>query len=305
MGFVSVHGHGVRSLGAVILGALFVACGGPPASRFPDGQSALERMHASQECSRGLRGEASLDYIGDEGRVRAKLLYMAVLPDSLRLDVTTPFGAVIATLTSDGKQFAFTDLRQNKFLHGPAKGCNVRRLTRVPVPTSALIQLLRGEAPVLVHAPEQVSLSYHNPLFGRGHYVVRIVGKNAAQEEVDLVPLPEDRDRPWAEQRVRITGVRIRQQGVLLYQAEMRGHHPVETASPRQDPDGLSPAILPSGPSCKAEVPERLRVQVPSSGQELVFSNQELWHNPPLAKDSFEQAVPGGVEVIYADCSDD
>ena len=49
------------------------------------------------------------------------------------------------------KQFALADLRDKRFYVGPAAACNIARLTSVPVPGHVLVDLLRGEAPVLKH----------------------------------------------------------------------------------------------------------------------------------------------------------
>jgi hypothetical protein len=94
--------HGLLGLGLlVVLGA---ACQrAAPPSRFPDARSAITRMRELHACSRGLTGEGSFDYLGDEGRVRAKSLYVVARPTSLRFDVMSPMGGVLSTLTSDGR----------------------------------------------------------------------------------------------------------------------------------------------------------------------------------------------------------
>jgi hypothetical protein len=279
-----------------------VGCAAPPTSRFPDGEAALQRMHATVGCSRGLSGEVKVDYFGPDGRVRGKLLYLAVLPEELRLDVLTPFGVVLSTLTSDGKNFSLNDLRSEKFLKGPAKACNLRRFTHVPLPAFALVQLLRGEAPVLVHTPDQVSVRWRKPLFGQAHYLVRVESRHGARQEIELVPVPEDWKKPYAEQRVRVVAVRVFQAGVQLYSVDLRGHAVARTAEPVVDPDGLSPTVFPSGPECRSEVPDRVRFRVPTSRQEILFDQVRVRHNPPVTPASFRQSVPEGVEVVYADC---
>jgi hypothetical protein len=284
---------------------LALGCGKAPASRFPTGDAALERMHATYECSRGIRGEAGVDYFGKEGRVRGNLLYIAVLPEQLRMDVYSPFGVIISTLTSDGKDFALYDLQNATYLQGPASACNVARFTQVPVPPFALIQLFRGESPVLVHTPESITIDWKRRLKG-GFYAVRIRSKHNAEQEIRLVPHPEDFDKPWTEQRVTVERVVVRQGKVTLYSAELRGHRPGRTADPFEDPDGLGEDVPPSGPPCDAPIPDRLRLTVPNTEQQLIFDNHkigdEVVHNPPLQGNDFEQPVPDGVKVVYAAC---
>ncbi|HKO94840.1 MAG TPA: hypothetical protein VJU61_26990, partial [Polyangiaceae bacterium] len=67
-----------------------------PPSRIPSARDAITRMRESQACSRGLTGEGSFDYLGDDGRVRARSLYVVGRPTSIRFDVMSPLGGVLA-----------------------------------------------------------------------------------------------------------------------------------------------------------------------------------------------------------------
>lgn len=268
-----------------------------PPSRFPDAASLLSRLREQQACSRGLSGEGKLDYFGKEGRIRGSILFMASSPDSVRLDVVSPFGATISTLTSNGKDFSLYDLRQKVFLHGPANACNLGRFTHVPMPPHALVSLLRGEPPLLVHTPPEASLSWEG-----GRYVVRIAGRHSATQEIAISPNDTDYDKPYAQQRVSLSSVEVRQQSYVLYRAELEQHDPATTAPPRSDPDGIDPDVAPSGPACSASVPRRLRLQVPAEEQDLVLTVGEIAHNPPLKAGAFEQRPPGGVVVRSSPC---
>ncbi|HTA91434.1 MAG TPA: hypothetical protein VK745_17740 [Polyangiaceae bacterium] len=289
-----------HGLAAALLALLAGACATPPpASRFPNAEAALDRMRATTACSRALTSEAKIDYFGEAGRIRGSLLYVVAVPDRLRLDIVSPFGATVSTVTSDGQDFALFDLRQKQFLRGPANACNLGRFTHVPVPPTALVQLLRGEAPVLVHQPTEASIAWES-----GEYVVRIASTRAATEEIHLVPVAQDYALPYTSQRVRVTEVRVVQQGIELYRAQLVGHHPAKMSGPRLDPDGLDPPVPPSGPSCQAEVPGRLRLQVPDGNQDVILENVDVSQNPPLDPGLFHQAPPGGVRVRYSPCSE-
>lgn len=288
------------ALGAALVAALASACAAPPpASQFPSAQAALDRMRATTACSRALTSDAKIDYFGDAGRVRGSLLYVVAVPDKLRLDVVSPFGATVSTVTSNGTRFSLFDLRQKQFLRGPANACNLGRFTHVPVPPAALVQLLRGEAPVLVHDDKGASIAWES-----GEYVVRIQSTRGATEEIHLEPLKQDYSLPFGEQRVRVTEVRVVQQGVELYRAQLVGHRPAKMSGPRVDPDGLDPPVPPSGPSCQSEVPGRLRLQVPDGNQDVILENVDVSHNPPLSPNVFEQSPPGGVELRYSSCAE-
>lgn len=280
-----------------LLGGAACSRAAPP-SQFPSAADALERMRATYTCSRAIAGDAKIDYFGEQGRVRGSVLYLAALPEQLRFDVFSPFGVMLSTLTSDGRDFALMDMREKAFLRGPANTCNVSRFTQVPVPPFALVQLLRGEAPVLVHEPSGASLAWES-----GRYVVRIASRHQASETIELEPSPQDWQLPWQQQRVRVLRVAVEQQGYTLYEAELDDHIAGKMATPRSDPDGLLPAVQPSGPMCRAEVPRTLRLLVPETDQDLVFVNKELTHNPPLAGEPFKQAIPRGVRVRYSACA--
>jgi hypothetical protein len=257
----------------------------------------LARLHEQQACSRGLTGEGKLDYFGKEGRVRGTVLFMASSPDRVRLDVVSPFGATISTLTSNGRDFSLLDLRQKVFLRGPANACNLSQFTHVPMPPHGLVSLLRGEPPLLTHAPGSATLSWEG-----GRYVVRITSKHQATEEIAISPSDADFDKPYQQQQLSLSSVEIRQQSYVLYRAELLQHDPAQTAAPRQDPDGIDPDVPPSGPTCSARVPRRLHLEVPAEEQDLVLSISEIAHNPPLGRGAFEQQPPGGVAVRSSPC---
>lgn len=269
----------------------------PPPSRFPDAQTLLARLREQQACSRGLSGEGKLDYFGKEGRVRGSVLFMAQSPDRVRLDVVSPFGATISTLTSDGRDFSLLDLRQKVFLHGPANACNLAQFTHVPMPPHALVSLLRGEPPLLRHAPPSATLAWE-----KGRYVVRIESAHAASEEIAIAPRDEDFDKPFSEQQLSLASVEVRQQSYVLYRAELEQHELARTAPPRSDPDGIEPDVPPSGPSCSARLPRRLHLEVPAEEQDLVLNISEIAHNPPLTAGAFELRPPGGVTVRSSPC---
>ncbi|HEX4446826.1 MAG TPA: DUF4292 domain-containing protein, partial [Polyangiaceae bacterium] len=141
-----------RSLPAWLVALAVAGCMRPvaaPPSSPPSADAALARMHASFACGNAVQGSGKLDHYGQGGRVRGEVLLFAARPASIRLDIVSPFGVTVATLTSDGEQFSLADLRDKRFYVGPASACNIARLTQVPVPAHVLVDLLRGEAPVL------------------------------------------------------------------------------------------------------------------------------------------------------------
>ncbi len=282
-----------------VTGCVHVA---PPASAPPTVDAALSRMHATFACANAVQSGAKIDHFGAEGRVRGDLMLFAARPARLRMDVVSPFGVALATLTSDGRAFALSDLRDKVFYVGPARACNIARLTTVPVPGHVLVDLLRGEAPVLRHDAAGATIAWDT----HGYWVLSIPSTRGAREEIQLAPRPEDWSRPWDQQRMRVLDVRVTQQGHELYHAELGDHGPAPTAGPREDPDNLpgEPPIPPSGPTCDAEVPRKIHVEVPYPEADVRFVTTQIVWNPPLPEGTFSQPVPPGMRVESVTCDE-
>ena len=284
---------------AGLLALAAVACSrAAPPSQFPTADDAIGRMRATYACSRGVTGDAKIDYFGERGRIRGSMLFVTSRPDRVRFDVVSPFGVTVSTLTSDGRQFSLLDFTSKQFAFGPATPCNVERFLHVPVPPFALVSLLSGEAPVLVHQHSGAQLSWDS-----GAYLVSIASLHGSTEQIRLEPRPEDWLRPWSEQRLRVREVSVVQQGVELYRAELDAFKEAHTAAPRKDPDGIDPDVMPSGPACNAEIPRHLRIVSQASAQDVVIVQQDVAHNPPLTPGLFRQAPPAGVKVRESSCN--
>jgi hypothetical protein len=269
----------------------------PPRSPVPDAAGALGRLRSSAERCTGIQATAKVDYFGDEGRGRGDVWLFASWPARLRMDVFA-FGNLIATLTSDGTRFGMADLRSKAFYVGEPKACAIGQFTQVPIPAHALVSLLRGQAPILKHAAAAATLEWDR----HGYYRVRLEGADDTHEELHLEPRPDDLQRPWTEQRMRIVGVVVRQHDDVLYDAEMSDFGNAPMATGRVDPDGIDPPTPPSGPSCTEELPRKIHVRVPSRGQDVQFRFEKVTWNPPLPQGTFAQAVPQGSHVVQVTC---
>ena len=287
--------------GFVGLGA-FLALAGcgtpPPASQFPTADDALGRMHACYDCSVGVQGNAKIDYYSREGRRKSDLTVTAVVPDRIRFEAEK-FGVLVLALASDGTNFQMFNGQEKEFLHGPASACNLARLTRVPVPGSALVSLLRGEAPVLVHTPDTASIAWNRD---HGYYVVNIQSKNNAVQEIHLEIPSEDFGKPWKEQRVRVRNVKVTQAAVDLYEVDLSDFKAAKTAKPYVDSDGIDADIPPSGPACAAELPHSIEMRVPNTQDEVTLDWKDGDWNPPLGEHLWTLNQPGGTHKAYVDC---
>lgn len=311
MRFVAVVRAGKRVMGvpnpslvAIALATFLGACASTPKSQFPDAAAAIARIRSAASCNRALQVEGKVDYFEGNRRVRGSVVVLAALPEQVRIDAFSPFGVNLSTLTSDGKSFSLSDLQSRSFWWGPAKACNLAKFTRVALPPFVLVQLLRGEPPVLVHEPQDAQLRWHSSWFGGGHYELAIRGRHQATETVELDVPAEDWALPWQQQRLHMTDVVVGQAGRTLYEVMASGYAPAPTALPREDPDGLEPTLPPSGPQCRAEIPRKLRFLSNDGQTDFVLEYESAAHNPPLLPSAFRQPVPGGVKTVHAECSD-
>jgi hypothetical protein len=256
-------------------------------------------MHATFSCGHAIQASAKIDHFDDRGRARGDVMLFAGRPARIRMDVVSPFGVALATLTSDGSRFALADLREKRFYVGAASACNLARLTGVPVPGHVMVDLLRGEAPVLIHTPVAATIAWSSA----GYWVLAIPSTRDAREEIHIAPRPSDWAKPWEEQRMRVVDVRVVQQQYVLYHAELSDHEGTQTAGPRDDPDGLAPAVPPSGPICDAEIPRKIHVEVPDpTGADVRFQYQELVWNPPLPEGTFDPPAALGMPIQEVNC---
>ena len=292
----------LRGRAALLIGGALVLTGcptAPPPSQFPNGAAALARMQETYSCANGIQGEGKIDHFSDKGRVRGDVAIFAINPARVRVDVISSFGAMLYTLTSNGSQFKMLDTQEKQFLHGPAKPCNLARLTQVPVPGHVLVWLLRGEAPLLVHEPDAPTIDWQDD-----HYRVLVPSTRGANQEIDLEVHPDDWLLPYNQQRLRVMRVETRQQGLTLYRATLEDHELTRTAPARVDPEGIDDDIPPSGGACEVEIPRRIQMVVPHTGDDVVFEYQKVHFNPPIPEGAFTQPVPGGVRVQQVDCQD-
>ena len=288
-----------RSAAFLATGATaLVACGmPPPPSQFPTADDALARMHASYDCALGVRGSAKVDNFSPKGRIKGDVDFTAVVPENVYF-TANKFGVTVYTLTSDGHEFRLFDYKNKEFQYGPAKACNLARLTQAPIPGVALVDILRGEAPVLVHDHAAPSITWDED----GYYKLTVPSTRGAEEEIHLAVRPTDFQKPWAEQHVRVELVRVAQQGLDLYVAQLSDYAAEKTAPARVDPDGIDPPLLPIGPACDAELPHVIRMYVPHTQDDVVFRYHDAVWNPPILPGTFTQPTPGGVSVIPVDC---
>jgi hypothetical protein len=103
---------------------------------------------------------------------------------------------------------------------------------------------------------------------------------------------------------MRLVDVEVRQEGYVLYHASLGDHRPASMAKPRVDPDGIDPPIPVSGPQCTAELPRKIKVEVPTKKADVQFRYEDVTWNPPVIEGLFEQQPQPGLQMERVDCDE-
>jgi outer membrane lipoprotein-sorting protein len=169
-----------------------LGCPLPPAQRpYPPPSAAelLAWLRARADHLRSLRAVAKVDHLADGGqRVKVKVTMLLARPDKLRFEAESPFGGTLAYLTANGHDFSLLDVRQNRFLIGPANTCNVARLIRLTLPPEDVVTVLMGSVPL---AGDPAAVSW-DPSHG-GREVLTLHTPDGGNETIKL----DARDKRW------------------------------------------------------------------------------------------------------------
>ncbi len=134
----------------VVLALLAGGCGPvpPPQDAYTQAPKILSDLAERRRTITSFRITGRVDHFG-EHRVQGKTYFFSVLPDKLRIELVSPFGSPLNVLTINDDVFALHDLREGRYLTGPAKPCNIARLVRIPLPREDVVRILVGYTPLI------------------------------------------------------------------------------------------------------------------------------------------------------------
>ncbi len=104
-----------------------------------------------------MRARAKVDQWTRKGRIKVRVYILATASGKLRFEAVSPFDTALVTLTSDGKQFASIDHKNNVFYSGAAKPCNIARVFGLALEPKDVGLALSGGAPVIPHQKKSLS----------------------------------------------------------------------------------------------------------------------------------------------------
>lgn len=270
-----------------LLALLFVGCPGRPCPARPFGEAsaALTAYRDMRRPARLIRASARVDRRDTEGRVRGTVLMYIDRPDRVRFDVQTQFGPA-AILTSEGDEFALTDLQSNRFLTGPTCPSNIERMLGIRFASSEVTRLLLGEAP-RIEAEERTMRC------ADGRYFVTLTAADGRRQELELEIREADLARPPDEQRMR-----LRKAEVFFPDGSLEWRVTYDDYRFLVDPN--DDAVPPRG----VMMPYTVRFEDPRSGADtrVRFNDIELNVEPPPGV--FRQTPRPGLSVEPVACSD-
>lgn len=276
-------GRSVRELLAVcsVLAVAAVGCGGSlPAPKYPfSGAPALLARHdALSRSLNGIRAEARVDQRGNQGRVRGTVLMFVERSGRVRFDVMTQFGPV-AILTSDGEHFAFSDLREKRYMTGLTCPQNIARLLGVPLSAADTAHFLLGGTPVLVYATSSVKWN------DDGYYTVVLHGVEGERQELDFELDPADANLAPAEQRVSLLRTELFDpKGDRIWRVSYSDLRTVTSGETR------------------LRLPYTVRVEQTASKSDTLVRFKELKLNPTAPDEIFVQTPRPGMTEEEASC---
>jgi outer membrane lipoprotein-sorting protein len=251
---------------------LLAGCPPPPVARPYPPPTAGELLQAITTHSRSihsLRAEARVEHQIERGqRIKVTISLLLARGGKLRLEAQAPIGGgTVATLVADGNRFALLDSRNNRFLQGPAKGCNVARLIRIALEPEEVVEVLTGGVPIQGE-PQGVSWD----------------AAHGGREVLELRTPDGGKERIWLDSKDRLWDV---------LEAERRDAH-----------GKIIWHLSHSGFATHDQVrlPQRTEVEEPPVGAGARLKFRELEPNVPEKEELFQLTPPPGMAVEPSDC---
>lgn len=254
-----------------------LGCAGlpPPREPYTDAARAL-RSHANGRMGlRSIRAEARVDQRGRDGRVKGTVFMLVDRERRLRIDAMTQFGPV-AILTADAERFAYSDLREDRFVTGATCPENIAALVGIPMTVEQATLTLLGGTFVLEHAASEVAWN------DEGFYRISLRASSGARQEVDLAISDADRARPADEQRLRLSRSELfAPTGQSVWRVSYADYARVEG---------------------RIEMPFEVRVEQAASGTDTLVRFKRIELDPELPETAFTQAARPGLRHEEAAC---
>lgn len=269
----------------IALALLLAACGGTPCPRdtFTAAPALLRSFVSMRRPARSLRAEARVDRRDASGRIRGTVLMLVERPDRVRFDAMTQFGPA-AVLTSDGVEFALTDLRENRYFVGPTCAANIERLLGLPLEGEEVARFLFGESPLIEAPSEEV-------VCDGGHYRVTRRAADGTTQLLTFDVRDADVEAPPDQQRLRLRASEVHApDGTLVWRVRYDDHRviedPLDTETPHR---GVA-------------MPFSVHFELPAHDIDTLVRFTSIDLNPDVPDDAFHQEPRDGLSIEPVEC---
>ena len=274
----------MRSLGllSIAVGALFFA-GCPsncPTMPIEDPGRALRLHSGSRTKVRAIRAEARVEQWGRDGRIRGTVLMFAERPESVRFDAMTQMGPA-SILTSDGAEFALTDLRENRYLTGPTCPENIARLLGIPMSGEQVTLFLLGSTPQIDATEESIECT------GDGTYLITLRG-GGERQEIELAVRDADMEAAPEQQHLRLVRSELFDGEGTVWRATFDDWRVVA------DPDSTEGMGI--------AMPYEIRFEHPRENADTTVKFEQIDLNVEVPDDAFQQEPRPGLPVEHVPC---
>lgn len=262
----------VRVFGVLLLCALVLgACNrrtAPPADEVTDSAELYDAMLARLDSVESARIIATLEYFGDDGRVRLKQAVLVRKPTSLRVETLSPFDSTLSVLASNGVRLKYFDLQNERFFEGQASADNFSKLLSIYVSPRDLVRVMLGGPPLdnVVGNPDDWTLEWNSR---RGAYSLQIPLEDDGTLELFV------QHRAWT-----VSGAIARDAtGDVVYEIRSGNFESVE--------HGEATML----------VPRRIQFLMPERGIDASLDVERYDLNADLADELFELTAPEGMSI--------
>lgn len=226
-------------------------------------------LQARSARLRSLRAAVRVEHLENGERVKLGMDLFVARGGKMRFEAHVPLQGTVATLVADGQVFSLLDVKNNRFLTGPARGCNVARLLRVELEPDEVVRAILGDAPGIDHA-RPVGLDW-DPSHG-GREVLTMEVPDGGRERLFL----DGREQRWDL----LAAERLDAAGRPLWRVEDDGW---------QDQAGI-------------RLPQRIHLQQPPLKIEVWIKFKEVELNVEPRDGVFRLEAPAGIKVENVDC---
>jgi hypothetical protein len=253
-----------------------------PAYPYVDALQALRDNASTHKKVAAIQAEARVDQRGKKGRVRGTVLMFAERPNRVRIDAMTQFGPA-AMLTADGGRFAFTDLKENRYLEGETCPYNIARFLGVRLSAEQATALLLGET-LLPEGIESVKSSVG--CTSEGNYLITLRTADGKLERIVLAVADGDLEKPPAQQRLRLTQAELfAKNAALIWRVSYDDYRTVRHAD------------------IETQMPFSIRIEQPAIESDTLLRFRQIAINPRIPPGAFSQTPPPSILKEVVPCN--